>query len=139
MKTTRITTKKYLRSRLYFFQTLFYAILLFLVVGDEVFDFPHTIFGQLATPINWAEVYIEGGYIIVLTLFAFYTTNNLLKKIKFFDGYLPICSFCKKIREEGKWISLEEYVSKHSEAMLSHGACPQCMEEHYGKYLHKNK
>jgi len=41
----------------------------------------------------------------------------------------PICSYCKKVREEtGKWVSVEKYVLDISGAMASHGVCPQCYE-----------
>lgn len=41
----------------------------------------------------------------------------------------PICSYCKKVREEtGKWVSVEKYVSDISGAIASHGVCPQCFE-----------
>jgi hypothetical protein len=39
----------------------------------------------------------------------------------------PICSYCKKVREEtGEWVSVEKYVSDISGAEPSHGICPQC-------------
>lgn len=41
----------------------------------------------------------------------------------------PICSYCKKVREEtGKWVSVEKYVRDISGAMPSHGICPKCYE-----------
>jgi len=41
----------------------------------------------------------------------------------------PICSYCKKVREEaGKWVSVEKYVNDISGAKASHGVCPQCYE-----------
>jgi len=41
----------------------------------------------------------------------------------------PICSYCKKVREEtGQWVSVEKYVRDLSGAMPSHGVCPQCYE-----------
>ncbi|ADH85355.1 PAS sensor protein [Desulfurivibrio alkaliphilus AHT 2] len=62
--------------------------------------------------------------------------NRQLEKardeIKILRGIIPICSFCKKIRDEqGAWSKLEQYISRHSEALFSHGICPDCMEEHY--------
>ncbi len=55
-------------------------------------------------------------------------------QIKVLSGIVPICSFCKQIRDDaGYWSNLETFVSEHSEAMFSHGVCPTCMEEHYGK------
>ena len=51
------------------------------------------------------------------------------------SGLLPICSVCKKIRDEdGQWEDVEDYVKKHTEAEFSHSICPKCLETHYDKY-----
>lgn len=51
---------------------------------------------------------------------------------KILSGLLPICSFCKKIRdEEGSWHKMENYIDNHSEATFSHGVCRECCEKHY--------
>ncbi len=64
------------------------------------------------------------------------TRENLQKAlslVKQLSGLLPICSKCKKIRDEkGDWRVLESYIRKHSEAEFSHGICPGCAEELYG-------
>lgn len=55
-----------------------------------------------------------------------------LKEIKTLRGLLPICSYCKKIRDaQGDWHSLERYIRSHTDAMLSHGICPDCLRKHY--------
>ncbi|MCP5069136.1 MAG: response regulator, partial [bacterium] len=47
-------------------------------------------------------------------------------------GLLPICSYCKKIRDDdGYWSQIEVYISRHSEAQFSHGICPGCVTEHH--------
>jgi len=47
----------------------------------------------------------------------------------------PICSYCKKVREEtGKWISVEKYVRDISGAMPSHGVCPQCYKREMDQF-----
>jgi len=54
------------------------------------------------------------------------------EEIKQLRGILPICSFCKKIRDdEGYWEQVEVYVNKHSEADFSHSICPDCLEKYY--------
>lgn len=57
--------------------------------------------------------------------------NSKLKKalaeIKTLQGIIPICSYCKKIRDDkGYWNQLEAYIHTHSEAQFSHGVCPEC-------------
>ena len=50
-----------------------------------------------------------------------------LDKVKVLSGFLPICSSCKKIRDDkGYWNQIEEYIREHSEAEFSHGICPAC-------------
>lgn len=53
--------------------------------------------------------------------------QKALEEIKTLRGLIPICAWCKKIRDdEGYWDELEVYLSKHSEAVFSHGLCPEC-------------
>ena len=63
-----------------------------------------------------------------------------LAKIKKLSGMLPICSSCKKIRDDkGYWNQIESYIRKHSDAQFSHGICPQCAEELYRDILYNDK
>jgi DNA repair exonuclease SbcCD ATPase subunit len=57
---------------------------------------------------------------------------KLLKELKTLQGLLPICSNCKKIRDDqGYWKRLEHYLQEHSQATFSHGLCPDCLKELY--------
>ena len=59
-------------------------------------------------------------------------------EIKVLQGILPVCSFCKKIRDEhSEWHAIEHYISDHSEARFSHGFCPDCAKEHYSDFIDK--
>ncbi|MDA3835203.1 MAG: hypothetical protein PF495_17600 [Spirochaetales bacterium] len=56
--------------------------------------------------------------------------QNALNEIKTLKGIIPICSYCKKIRDdEGVWNRLEAYIHSHSDAEFSHGACPECYKK----------
>ena len=60
--------------------------------------------------------------------------SKALDEIKTLKGIVPICSGCKKIRDDrGYWNQLESYIEKHSDASFSHGMCPGCLEKFYGK------
>lgn len=57
-----------------------------------------------------------------------------MKEINTLSGLLPICSSCKKIRDDrGYWNLLESYIENHSDAQFSHGLCPACSDELYGR------
>jgi sigma-B regulation protein RsbU (phosphoserine phosphatase) len=55
--------------------------------------------------------------------------EEALSLVKQLQGILPICSYCKKIRDDQNyWRRVESYISEHSEARFSHGICPDCYE-----------
>jgi phosphoserine phosphatase RsbU/P len=55
--------------------------------------------------------------------------ESALRQVKQLHGLLPICSYCKKIRDDHNyWQQVEAYVSSHSNAQFSHGVCPDCYE-----------
>ena len=55
--------------------------------------------------------------------------EEALANVKELRGLLPICAYCKKIRnDENYWEKLEHYVSHHTHARFSHGICPDCYE-----------
>jgi len=55
-------------------------------------------------------------------------------EIKMLRGLLPICSKCKKIRDdEGFWKQVDSYIEEHSEIIFTHGICPDCLTELYGE------
>ena len=59
--------------------------------------------------------------------------QDALLEIKNLQGLLPICSSCKKIRDDkGYWQQIESYIEEHSDAVFSHSMCPGCVEKLYG-------
>ena len=58
--------------------------------------------------------------------------SQALDEIRTLQGILPICSFCKRIRDDqGYWNQVDAYISRHSDAQFSHSVCPECMKKHY--------
>lgn len=66
--------------------------------------------------------------------------QKALDEINTLRGILPICSHCKKIRDDkGLWKQVEEYIRSHSEANFSHGICPDCARRHYPDIVISNQ
>jgi PleD family two-component response regulator len=55
--------------------------------------------------------------------------EDALSRVKQLSGLLPICSYCKRIRnDQNYWEQVDRYVAQHSEAQFTHGICPDCVE-----------
>lgn len=56
---------------------------------------------------------------------------GLRKEVQQLEGLLPICSYCKRIRDDSdRWSSLEGFIERRSKAEFSHGICPDCYRKH---------
>lgn len=58
--------------------------------------------------------------------------QHALDEIKTIQGIIPICMYCKEIRDDkGSWNQLEKYIAERSDALFSHSICDKCMQKHY--------
>lgn len=63
--------------------------------------------------------------------------RQALAEVQTLRGLLPICAWCKKIRDEeheGSWVSVEQYLTQRTSAEFTHGICPECAERHLSKH-----
>ena len=118
-------------KRIIWIEIIGFIGIILIVWSNEIFDIPHIIFGTSATIPNYPESLFESFLIILLATIIIILTHAILVRLKYLEGLLPICSFCKKIRSDDIWVPIEEYISSRSEADFTHSICPKCMEEKY--------
>jgi len=59
--------------------------------------------------------------------------QEAMATIKTLSGLLPICAWCKSVRDDsGYWMRVEQYVEQHSQATFSHSVCPECATRYFG-------
>ncbi len=63
--------------------------------------------------------------------------QDAMRKVKLYENILPICMYCKSIRDDtgtehgkGKWMKVDQYLYHKSGTIISHGCCPECFEKH---------
>lgn len=90
-----------------------------------------------------APIYVEGGKIALYGMYRDITERKRIEKereqlirdlqealanIKTLHGLIPICAWCKKVRDDaGYWNQVETYVAQHADVKFSHGICPDCI------------
>ena len=68
------------------------------------------------------------------------TLSDYINELRQLRELIPICSHCKKIRnDENYWESVESFISKHTGSAFSHSICPDCMVKHYGHIMTPDK
>ena len=86
-------------------------------------------------PFNWRQPAMETLLTILVGLLVYQYVRRLLKRVRYLEGFLPVCGFCKRIRLDEDWVTLEEYMHAHSSVQMSHSVCPRCAVERYGHEL----
>ncbi len=86
----------------------------------------------------WAAV---ANRLLAVTVIGFTVMLSVLRKraeddLQVLHGLLPICSYCKKIRDDrGSWEQIERYITDRSDVDFSHGMCPDCGKKHFPDIL----
>jgi len=115
-----------------YYELFGFGLLLITSWINEFLDLPHFLFGGPPSPFNITENIFETLLILIVGLFVILLTLKLSHEIRYLEGLLPICSSCKKIRDDhGNWFQIEGYISDHSDAEFSHSICPDCVEKLY--------
>jgi hypothetical protein len=133
------------------------AAVIFIAVRFDFLKLVMTVFQQYEA--LEMEAFMAGSLFLVTALTAFsirrliafrkvnavlVKRNHELEKamveIKELRGLIPICSVCKKIRDDkDSWHQIEAYIESHSHAEFTHGICPECMRMLYpGFVVYKN-
>jgi len=93
-----------------------------------------TIFSVLFSPENLIICTMQNGEFMFKK--SFLVCRLAIDNSRALRGVLPICSYCKKIREPGgKWQQMEVYISDHSQALFSHTYCENCAVKHYDELM----
>lgn len=127
-------TKGILSKRIIIYELIGFGIIVLFLWIDELFDIPHYLFSAKATPVNLAESIFETVIIIFLSIVIIRITMNLLKKVHYLEGFLHVCSMCKRIRVKDDWIPIEDFIKEHSEAVYTESLCPKCIDAYYGGF-----
>ncbi len=66
--------------------------------------------------------------------------RNALAEVKTLQAILPICSYCRRVRDdENYWDTVESYISRHTSTLFSHSICPSCMKTHVEPELYESE
>lgn len=97
-------------------------------IWDPPWDFHYSVLNAAI------RVLVLGGLALLLDRTA-RQGRELKTRMTRLEGLLPICSGCKRIRDdEQRWQPLEQYIGQRSAATFTHGICPGCAERYFGEY-----
>lgn len=128
MQMTPSTENRRMGTRIIVAEVVGVCAIVLLLWLDELIDLPHLMFGSVSTPVNWRESLMETIGVLILGAALLTVTWRSIRRIRYLEGFLSMCAKCKRIKVNDTWLPLEDFLSTHSNAILSHGLCPHCLQ-----------
>ncbi len=75
---------------------------------------------------SWHESAVECAAVLCVWAIVHFFTKRLVSRLYYLEGFLRVCSWCRKINRDDQWVPLEQYFSEGFKTETSHGMCPEC-------------
>ena len=109
-------------------QSLGFITIILLSWADEMIGLRSLVFGDHPYISDFRESALEMLFVLAVWLLVFGSTRRLLARLEHVQKFLRVCSWCRRIGTEGKWVQFEEFMSSEFHWRSTHGICEQCLE-----------
>lgn len=109
-------------------ETLGFSLIIVLLWAVEVFQLQHVLFGERSS-FNWQRAVVRTAVVLLIWVWVYIATKRMLKRLHQLEEFLLVCSWCRKVGHEGKWLTMEEYFGSKFATETSHGICPECAKK----------
>ena len=111
--------------RILWYESFGFVLVVALSWVDEFLNLPGILFGGAKTP-DWRECLMETIIAVAVWLVVLALTQRLLGRLRYLEGFLKMCAWCRKVDQEGEWISVEAFFARKLDVKTTHGKCPEC-------------
>jgi hypothetical protein len=106
-----------------------FGVILLLSAINNFLGLPRLLVGGEGAISRWRYGVMESVIILLIWTFVFSITRRLLQKVRYLEGMLRVCAWCRKVGQGDKWMSLEDYFAKDLQIGTTHGICPECRKK----------
>jgi hypothetical protein len=103
----------------------------------EALRIPHYLFGDPFEP-NWKRAILRTIVLLLIWAWVHFLTRRLLKRLHYLEGFLHVCSWCRKVSDNDEWLALENFFNSKFATRTSHGMCPECLKKKVEELTPKN-
>ena len=119
-------------------ETLGFSLIIVLLWAVEVFQLQHVLFGERSS-FNWQRAVVRTAVVLLIWVWVYIATKRMLKRLHQLEEFLRVCSWCRKVGHEGKWLTMEEYFGSKFATETSHGICPECAKKTMVRFTDEDK
>ena len=96
---------------------------------DEFIDVPYRLFNAAPTPYRIEEYMIETAAVTIVGITIILLTWVLMKRLERAEEFVRVCSWCKRVFLDNRWVNFEEYLRQKQDLSSTHGICESCAQK----------
>ena len=116
-------------------QSVGFLAILALTWLDELLTLPSLLFGDQPYIFSFQESALKTLIVLAVWFLMIGSTRRVLSRVRYLEGFMRVCSWCRRIDFKRNWISLEEFLQKGFDTPTTHGICPTCLAKHQAAFL----
>jgi hypothetical protein len=105
-----------------------FSLILIINWAAEILRLPHLLYDD-PEGFNWFRVLLRSAVIIGVWAWVYFTTRSLIRRLHHLEEFLLVCSWCRKVGQDGQWLTMEQYFGSKFDTQTSHGICPECSQK----------
>ncbi len=110
-----------------------FLVIVVLVWAAEVAQLPHLLYGEDAD-FRWARVGFRSVVVLGVWGWFHYATRRLLRRLHELEEFLRVCSWCRRLNHNDRWLTMEEFFGSRLATETSHGICPECAQKQFAAH-----
>lgn len=121
--------EKELRPKILLYQSLGFLSIIGLSWLDESLGLSTLIFGEHSFVPEFHASILAMLFILAVWLLVTASTRRMLERVKYLEGFLKVCAWCRRIDHKGQWMPLEDFMREGFDTPTSHGICETCLAQ----------
>ena len=117
------------------YQSVGFLVIITLTWLDELIALPSLIFGDHPFIFNFRESALKMLLVLAVWFLLIGSTRRVLRRMRYLEGFMRLCAWCRHIDYKGNWISMEDFLQQGFDTPTTHGICPTCLAKHQAAWL----
>ena len=114
-------------TRILFYQHFGFLTIITICWLNELLKLPTLIFSDHPFAFFFRKSTLDMLLVLAVWLLVSGFTRRLLERVRYLEGFLRVCSWCRRIDYQGDWMPLEEFMQHGFDTPTTHGICPECL------------
>jgi hypothetical protein len=119
-----LSMEKKAQPKVLLYQSVGFLAIIALSWLDDLINLPSLIF---AGQVDFQDVILKMLFIFAVWLLVNSSTRRILEHVKYLEGFMKVCAWCRRIDYNGRWMPLEDFLKQGFDTPTSHGICTDCL------------